>query len=86
MWLAILNFSLFILLIGFLFYGLTKWTKLITEYEDGSENVKKESNDNKEDVHIVDERYYRVPLWILLVGIAISQIIGFLKYSYEYFF
>ena len=76
MWIVILNFCLFILLIGFMLYGFYKWSKLITEYEDGSEDLKESSAvaENKVE-NLVDGKYYRLPLWILFCGIAISYII-----------
>lgn len=85
MWIVILNFCIFLLLIGFMFYGFSKWTKLITEYEDGSEEVQndKEDDQDKKD-NLVDERYYRLPLWILFLGLGISQVIGFIKYLFGY--
>ncbi len=85
MWIVILNFCLFILLIGFLFYGLGKWTNLITEYEDGSETIEKTESENYEDgKNIIDGRFIRLPLWVLLTGILISQIIGLIKYMLGY--
>ncbi len=80
MWIVILNFCLFILLIGFMFYGLGKWTKLITEYNDGSEEQQKGLNDTDIDSQdVVDGNFYRLPLWILLAGIGFSQILAFVQ-------
>ena len=85
MWIVILNFCLFLLLIGFMFYGFAKWTKLITEYNDGTEDIQKESDEtNVKPSDIVDGKYYRLPLWILLSGIGISQLIGLLQYLLGY--
>ena len=85
MWIVILNFCLFILLIGFMFYGFSKWTKLITEYDDGTEGVQKDSDYKKEKAYdVVDGKYYRFPLWVLLIGIGISQAIGLIQYLLGY--
>ena len=81
MWIVILNFCLFILLIGFMFYGFSKWSKLISEYNDGSEENQNINEDAREDPQsVTDMKYYRLPLWILLLGIATSQFIGFIQY------
>ena len=40
MWIVILNFSVFVLLICFMFYGFSKWSRLITEYSDYDEEEK----------------------------------------------
>ncbi len=86
MWIVILNFCLFVLLIGFMFYGLSKWTKLITEYNDGSEEQTNESKETDSDSfnNVVDATYYRLPLWFLFVGIGISQIISLIQYLLGY--
>ncbi len=60
MWIVILNFCLFLLLLGFFFYGIRQWTGLIAEHED-QENGKR----------VVDGNFYRLPVWILLTGIGI---------------
>ena len=66
-------------------YGFGKWTKLITEYNDGTEDLQKESdNANKKPSNIVDGKYYRLPLWVLFAGIGISQIIGLIQYLFGY--
>lgn len=76
MWIVILNFCLFILLIGFMFYGFGKWTELITDYDDNSEDVKNASGEQKDETSsVVDETYYRLPMWILFIGIGFSQVI-----------
>ncbi len=81
MWIVILNFCLFILLIGFMFYGFSKWSKLISEYNDGSEENQNINEDAREDPQsVTDMKYYRLPLWILLLGIATSQFISFIQY------
>ncbi len=85
MWIVILNFCLFILLIGFMFYGFGKWTKLITEYNDGSEEVQKDSdNIEAKPSDVVDGTYYRLPLWVLFAGIGICQIVSFVQYLLGY--
>ena len=81
MWIVILNFCLFILLIGFMFYGFSKWSKLISEYNDGSEDSQTQTEHEREDPQsVTDMKYYRLPIWILLTGIATSQLIGFIQY------
>lgn len=85
MWIVILNFCLFILLIGFMFYGFNKWSKLITEYNDGSEEDLDNIAENRENPqNVTDARYYRLPLWILLAGIGISQLISLFQYLLGY--
>lgn len=85
MWIVILNFCLFILLIGFMFYGFSKWSKLISEYNDGSEDNTNTAADNQENPqNVTDMKYYRLPLWILFIGIATNQFIGFIQYLLGY--
>ena len=80
MWIVILNFCLFILLIGFMFYGLYKWSKLITEYNDGSEGKQDLSAQSIESPEsVTDEKYYRLPIWILFAGIGISQLLSLVQ-------
>jgi len=73
MWIVILNFCLFFLLLGFFFYGIRQWTNLIIDPEDGEEPVK-----------IVDGRFHRLPVWIIIGGLGIislaSDIIKWLGY------
>ncbi len=68
MWIVILNFCLFLLLIGFFFYGIRKWSALITDYDD-------EDRETEEDI-VVDTRNYRLPLWILIVGAGLVSLVG----------
>ena len=68
MWIVILNFCLFLLLIGFFFYGIRKWSSLIADYED-------EDKETEEEI-IVDARNYRLPLWILIVGAGLVSFAG----------
>jgi len=58
MWIVILNFCLFLLLLGFFFYGIRQWTSLISEPEEEAKSV------------IVDNRNQRLPLWILIGGLG----------------
>ena len=47
--------------------------------------LQKESDENNVKPNdIVDGKYYRLPLWILLSGIGISQLIGLLQYLFGY--
>jgi hypothetical protein len=64
MWIVILNFCLFVLLLGFFFYGIRQWTSLISEPEEGEREI------------IIDGRNLRLPLWILIVGLGA---VSFLK-------
>lgn len=64
-----------------MFYGFSKWSKLISEYNDGSEENQNINEDAREDPQsVTDMKYYRLPLWILLLGIATSQFISFIQY------
>ena len=67
-----------------MFYGFGKWTSLITEYNDGSEEVQKDSNTKENPQSVVDGKYYRLPLWILFIGILINHIISLLQYLLGY--
>lgn len=70
MWIVILNFCLFLLLIGFFFYGIKKWSGLVSDYEEDGE---------EEDRHtetIVDGFHYRLPLWILITGAGAISLAG----------
>lgn len=58
MWIVILNFCLFLLLLGFFFYGIRQWTSLISEPEEDDSRV------------IVDGRNLRAPLWLLIGGLG----------------
>lgn len=69
MWIVILNFCLFLLLIGFFFYGLRQWSGLIADYEDGS-------SDEEAGTNIVEGRFHRLPLWILLIGAGVCSLLG----------
>ncbi|EKD81101.1 MAG: hypothetical protein ACD_39C01979G0002 [uncultured bacterium] len=66
MWIVILNFCLFLLLLGFFFYGIRQWTNLISESEE----------DDKHKNVIIDGRNLRLPLWILIGGLGA---VSFLK-------
>ena len=66
MWIVILNFCLFLLLLGFFFYGVRQWTNLISEPEE----------DEKHKNVIIDGRNLRLPLWILIAGLGA---VSFLK-------
>ncbi|KAF1083108.1 MAG: hypothetical protein GQF41_0875 [Candidatus Rifleibacterium amylolyticum] len=72
MWIVILNFCLFLLLLGFFFYGIRQWTNLISEPEEETKNV------------IIDGRNLRLPLWILIAGLGavslLKDIISWLGY------
>ena len=67
-----------------MFYGFSKWTKLITEYDDGSQDIQNNSSHKEKAYDVVDGKYYRLPLWVLLAGIGISQIIGLIQYLLGY--
>jgi hypothetical protein len=67
-----------------MFYGFGKWTNLITEYNDGTEESQKESTSKENPLNVVDEKYYRLPLWILFIGLGISQIISLIQYLLGY--
>lgn len=63
MWIVILNFSIFVLLIGFMFYGLMQWSHLIADpEEDDDENV------------VTDGFYHRIPIWVLVVGMGMYSL------------
>ena len=64
MWIVILNFSLFVLLLCFMFYGLSKWTELIGE------------TDLDESKIIHDGFYTRLPVWILILGFGAYSLIS----------
>ncbi|MBR4330408.1 MAG: hypothetical protein IKO19_09605 [Candidatus Riflebacteria bacterium] len=84
MWIVILNFCLFILLICFMLYGFGKWSRLITEYNDGSEEFQKDSSQKENPKNVVDGKYYRLPMWILFFGIFITQIVRLIQYLLGY--
>lgn len=63
MWIVILNFCLFLLLLGFFFYGIRQWTNLIIEPEDGEEKGK-----------VVDGRFHRLPIWIIITGLGVLSL------------
>ena len=65
-------------------YGFGKWTNLITEYNDGSEELQKDSNKKENPQTVVDGKYYRLPLWILFAGLLINHAISFLQYLLGY--
>ena len=67
-----------------MFYGFGKWTNLITEYNDGTEESQKESANKDNPLNVVDGKYYRLPLWILFIGLGISQIISLIQYLLGY--
>ncbi len=69
MWIVILNFSLFLLLIGFFFYGIKKWSGLVADYEDGEDEESAETT-------VIDGFHYRVPLWILIIGAGLISLLG----------
>lgn len=71
MWIVILNFCLFLLLIGFFFYGIKKWSGLIADYEEDSE-------DDKTTETLIDGFHYRLPLWILIIGAGAISLVGYL--------
>jgi hypothetical protein len=58
MWIVILNFCLFLLVLGFFFYGIRQWTNLISEPDEESKQV------------IIDGRNLRIPLWIMIGGLG----------------
>ena len=61
-------------------YGFSKWSRLITEYNDGSEEQQKESEiNNLRPCDVVDAKYYRLPLWVLFLGIGINLVIGLIQ-------
>ncbi len=62
MWIVILNLCLFLLLLGFFFYGIRQWTSLISEPEE-------------EKSVIVDSSNLRIPLWILIVGLGVLSLL-----------
>ncbi len=64
-------------------YGFGKWSKLITEYNDGSEEFQKDS-DTENPKNVVDGKYYRFPMWILFIGIFINHIVRFIQYLLGY--
>jgi hypothetical protein len=64
MWIAVLNFCLFLLLLGFFFYGIRQWTSLINEPEESEKHE-----------YIIDGHYQRLPFWILLAGFALVSLI-----------
>ncbi len=70
MWIVILNFCLFLLLIGFFFYGIKKWSGLISDYEEDGED------DDKTTETLVDGFHYRLPLWILIIGTGAISLAG----------
>lgn len=63
MWIVILNFCLFLLLLGFFFYGIRQWTNLISEPEDQHESHL-----------VVDGKYHRLPVWILIAGLGATSL------------
>ncbi|MDD3146674.1 MAG: hypothetical protein PHD82_05185 [Candidatus Riflebacteria bacterium] len=69
MWIVILNFCLFLLLIGFFFYGIRKWSGLIAEDEEGDD-------ENSEELTVVDGYHYRLPLWILIFSAGLVSFAG----------
>ncbi|MBU1106266.1 MAG: hypothetical protein KKB51_06335 [Candidatus Riflebacteria bacterium] len=72
MWIVILNFCLFLLLLGFFFYGIRQWTGLISEPEEDNSKV------------IVDGRNLRIPLWILIGGLGAVSLLKDLIYWLGY--
>ena len=68
MWIVILNFCLFLLLIGFFFYGIRKWSALIADFEDDD----REEDDNR----VIDGRQHRLPLWLLIIGAGLVSLAG----------
>lgn len=70
MWIVILNFCLFLLLIGFFFYGIKKWSGLISDCEEDGED------DDKTTETLVDGFHYRLPLWILIIGTGAISLAG----------
>ncbi len=67
-----------------MFYGFGKWTNLITEYNDGTEESQKDSTTKDNPLNVVDGKYYRLPFWILFIGLGISQIISLIQYLLGY--
>ena len=84
MWIVILNFSVFVLLICFMFYGFSKWSRLITEYSDYDEEEKDSNKDADEQKNVTDMFYYILPFWILIFGITLNQLIGYIQYLLGY--
>lgn len=65
MWIVILNFCLFLLLLGIFLYGLKNWKRLIAEPED----------DEPQDTQ-VETFYYRLPFYVLVSACGIYSIIA----------
>lgn len=55
-----------------MFYGFSKWEGLVTEYNDGSDT--KSANEKNKEENLTDSRYFRMPIWLLLIGILIYQL------------
>ncbi|MDD2998556.1 MAG: hypothetical protein PHV05_05795 [Candidatus Riflebacteria bacterium] len=66
MWIVILNFCLFILLLGFFFHGIRQWSGLIVDYEDSEEP----------DQNVTDGKYNRLPIWIFIIGAGLYSLAG----------
>ncbi len=65
MWIVILNFCLFLLLLGFFFYGIRQWTSLVVEPDEIEESSR-----------IVDGRFHRLPVWIIIAGFGLISLLS----------
>ncbi|MGM0598653.1 MAG: hypothetical protein ACQETH_02435 [Candidatus Rifleibacteriota bacterium] len=65
MWIVILNFCLFLFLLGIFLYGLKYWNSLISEpEEDEADNIE------------IETFYYRLPFYIIVSACGIYSIIA----------
>lgn len=64
MWIVILNFCLFLLLLGIFLYGLKYWNHLIAEPEEELDDTQ------------IETFYYRLPFYVLVSACGIYSIIA----------
>ncbi len=73
MWIALLDFCLFLLLFSFLLYGLLEWDNLLTDSDDGSSGFSPQAD--------LSGRFFS--LWILIFGLGglslIFEVLEWLK-------
>ncbi|MBF0548101.1 MAG: hypothetical protein HQM08_26930 [Candidatus Riflebacteria bacterium] len=68
MWIALLDFCIFMLLFGFFLFGLREWDRLLID-PDG-EPIHPEKNPKHKNTRV---------LWMLIIGLGILSLISVLK-------
>ncbi|RCK81028.1 MAG: hypothetical protein OZSIB_2405 [Candidatus Ozemobacter sibiricus] len=74
MWIALLDFCLFLLLVAFFFYGLNAWDRLLSDPEEEEEPVARRRGGPPPETPPPPGRFWA--LWVLVAGGGMVALVG----------